>query len=178
MEALSRSKFKDSLVAVGDSHIDMFTYFCNATCRVVGASAMGLSNEHSLTQARRAFSSFLKTMNEFTPLICVGEVDCNSIAWKSTLSCYDAIQISINNLFTFLKEFNKSFIISSVILPPVNSYIGMHFRTDVAASKEARTALVKHYNKIVKERARLENHYFLDITTPTTGPDGFVAPNT
>ena len=171
-----RSKISDNLIAIGDSHLDMFTFFCNATCRVVGASAYGLTSKSSATHARQAFLSFVSAFPYHTPLICVGEVDCNSIAWNKSngKEPEDIIKISIDNLFKFLKDTGKRFIIPSVVLPPVESYKDLSVRNHVDATKEQRTSLVKIFNTLLESYSESLGHYYLDITTQTTGPDGFV----
>jgi hypothetical protein len=176
MGNILRSEISDRLIGMGDSHLDNFTFFCAATCRVSGATAYGLTNFQSETRAREAFLGFLFAYHDYIPLLCVGEVDCNSLPWKHGRT--DApelfIQQSIDHLFSFLSETKKKFILSSVTLPPVESYHGTKIRPWVKANKQARTELVKLYNSKLKNESAREGHFFLDITTPTTGPDGLV----
>jgi hypothetical protein len=161
---------------MGDSHLDNFEFFCAATCRVPGATAYGLTNNQSETRAREAFLNFLFAFPGYIPLLSVGEVDCNSLPWKhgNTDPPESFISQSIDHLFSFLSETRRRFILSSVTLPPVESYQGSKIRPWVKANKEARTALVKSYNKMLKAESTKEGHIFLDITTPTTGTDGLV----
>lgn len=176
MGLIQRSTISNRLIGMGDSHLDNFTFFCAATCRVPGATAYGLTNNQSETRAREAFLNFLFAFPGYIPLLCVGEVDCNSLPWKhnNTDPPESFISQSIEHLFSFLAETGRKFILPSVTLPPVESYQGTKIRPWVKANKEARTALVKLYNKRLKVIAAKEGHIFLDITTPTTGIDGLV----
>jgi len=47
MGKLARPKISETLIGVGDSHLDNFTFFCAATCRIPGATAYGLANPES-----------------------------------------------------------------------------------------------------------------------------------
>lgn len=170
---INRPLISNKLIALGDSHVDMFTYFCFASCRIVGATAYGLVNGLSITNSRQAFLSFINSFPESIPLICVGEVDCNSVVWKQK-NYEEFIDLSVENLISFIEETKRKFIISSVILPPVDSYIGMHIRPLVKATKQQRTEIVKLFNNLLNQKSTKLGHYFLDITTPTTASDGFV----
>jgi hypothetical protein len=161
---------------MGDSHLDNFEFFCAATCRIPGATAYGLTNNHSETRSKEAFLGFLFAYHDYIPLLCVGEVDCNSLPWKHGRIDPPELFIdqSIDHLFSFLYDTKKRFILPSVILPPVESYSGTKIRPWVKANKEERTALVKLYNKKLQKESATMGHLFLDITTPTTGQDGLV----
>ena len=176
MGKLARSKISETLIGVGDSHLDNFTFFCAATCRIPGATAYGLANPDSDTNARVAFTNFIDSFPSYIPLLCIGEVDCNSLPWRSNK--YDKPEMfilsSIENLFQFLDDFNKRFILPSVTLPPVESYQELPIRNHVTANKKKRTELVKFYNGLLKEGCSRRGHYFLDITTPTMNVEGFI----
>jgi hypothetical protein len=172
---LRQSLITNKLVVVGDSHVDMFTYFCIASCRIAGASAYGLGNPDSLTKSAEAMSGFLAAYDKYIPLICVGEVDCNSIAWSKP-DPMKFVDDAVRNLARFISLRNRKFIVSSVILPPVDSYIGSRARPRVTSTKKQRTSLVKLFNINLKDMCDTLGHFFLDITTSTTGPDGFVDP--
>lgn len=168
-----------SIASVGDSHVDMFSPFSRAMCKVPGATLWGLSKESSETKAMRAFLAFLKAIPEFNPLICVGEVDCNSLYWhkNESLSIGKYLDICMKRLKWFLSNIEKKFIISSIVLPPVDTYKHSRGRPHVKASKEERTDLVKVFNNSLKNLAELDDHYYLDISTPTLGKDGLVHPH-
>lgn len=176
MGKLLRPKISKKLIGLGDSHLDNFTFFCAATCRVPGATAYGLTNPNSDTRAREAFLGFLSSFPNYIPLLCIGEVDCNSLPWRveSSISPEDVIHCSIDRLFRFLKETKIHFILPSVTLPPVDLYSDINSRLHVSAGKQERTILVNLYNNLLKENISKTNHTYLDLTTPTTGPDGLV----
>ena len=171
-----RSKLSERLIGMGDSHLDNFTFFCSATCRIPGATAYGLLNDDSETRAREAFKGFIKSYPDSIPLLCLGEVDCNSLPWKFNSSKRPEffIQQSVERLFEFLDEFTTSFILPSVILPPIDRYRGLGFRPWVTSGMKERTVLVQIYNALLSTLAAERGHHFLDITSKTTGPDGLI----
>lgn len=172
-----RSTISNRLIGMGDSHLDNFTYFCAASCRIPGATSYGLTNPQSDTKAREAFLGFLSAFpKSYIPLLCVGEVDCNSLPWRieSEDKPYLCIHKSLAHLFQFIKEVDRKFILPSVTLPPVEDYRKIEARLHVSSSKQERTDLVKLYNRVLKTTAEKNGHSFIDITTPTTGKDGLV----
>lgn len=176
MANLKRSKLSERLIGMGDSHLDNFTFFCAATCRIPGATAYGLLNDDSETRAREAFKGFINAYPDSIPLLCLGEVDCNSLPWKfgSTERPELFIQRSVDRLFEFLDEFTMPFILPSVTLPPIDRYKGLGFRHWVTAGMKERTILVQLYNAMLSTFAKERGHHFLDITSKTTGSDGLV----
>jgi hypothetical protein len=176
MGKLTRSIISENLIGMGDSHLDNFTFFCAATCRVPGATAYGLLNNNSETMAREAFKGFLDAFPKHIPLLCLGEVDCNSLPWKfgRTESPESFIYQSIEHLFTFLDEFNRQFILPSVTLPPIDAYKGLGIRHWVTSNMKDRTILVKLYNALLATKASEYGHRYLDITSQTVGPDGLI----
>jgi len=176
MGKLTRSIISEILIGMGDSHLDNFEFFCAATCRIPGATAYGLVNENSDTRAREAFKGFLSAFPKYLPLLCVGEVDCNSLPWRhgQTKSPELFIYDSIENLFSFLDEFNRSFILPSVTLPTVHSFKELTIRNYVTSDKKERTLLVGLYNALLETKAKEYGHKYLDITSQTIGPDGMI----
>lgn len=167
---LPRSILSDRLIAIGDSHLDMITFFTRAICRVPGATAYGLVKDDTKTNSRVAFLSFLSAFPSDIPLICVGGVDCTFLIWKKDIEPKAVVRMSIDHLFTFLKETKRKFIITSVILPP-NDDKRFAWNT---ATREQRTDIVKLFNTYLAQLSKSEGHYYLDIATPTMGPDGLV----
>jgi hypothetical protein len=148
----------------------MITFFTRAICRVPGATAYGLVKDDTKTNSRVAFLSFLSAFPSDIPLICVGGVDCTFLIWKKDIEPKAVVRMSIDHLFTFLKETKRKFIITSVILPP-NDDKRFAWNT---ATREQRTDIVKLFNTYLAQLSKSEGHYYLDIATPTMGPDGLV----
>ncbi len=174
-----RSILSKKLIGMGDSHLDNFSFFCAATCRIPGATAYGLMNDNSETRAREAFKGFLSAYPNYIPLLCLGEVDCNSLPWRKSSKCppIDSIYASIDNLSSFLFEIDRKFILSSVTLPPVDCYKCVGIRLHVTSDQQERTKLVHLYNELLKEVAIEQGHHYLDITTKTSLSNGLVDPS-
>jgi hypothetical protein len=151
----------------------MITFFTKAICRIPGATAYGLTKEDTLTNSRLAFLNFISIFPSDIPLICVGGVDCTFLIWKREIEPKAAVRISVDHLFSFLKDTGRKFIITSVILPPNDTLSDRRFSWN-KATREQRTDIVKLFNIYLSQLSISEGHYFLDIATPTMGPDGFV----
>ena len=80
-----------SVAFVGDSHVAYFRHAAEggllgkrqfAFCEVGGATAVGMRNPNSLTNALTTFSEFLKGVEKTcTVVIQLGEVDCGFVIW-------------------------------------------------------------------------------------------------
>lgn len=162
-------------LSLGDSHTIMFRNRCAAMCIVPGATAYGLKNGSSITNGRNIFSSILQ-VTDYVPIICLGEVDCNSLLWRLEANIQDFIDQSTSSLVEFLSSHNKPFIVSSVILPPVDNYQETQVRTFVHANKVERTAVVKQFNNLLKQKSTSKGHLFLDLTPDIEGEDGLLNP--
>ena len=162
----------NNLIAIGDSHVDMYSPFCRAICKVPGATAYGLGNDSSSTRARRAFLGFLSNLKDFIPIVCLGEVDCNSLFWHKKISDNRFLNKSVRALMKFLSETDMKFIISSVIPPAVDNYQVTQVRSHVTSSKAERTEIVQKFNNLLNLRSITYGHLYLDITTDLLNSEG------
>ena len=103
------------ILCCGDSHTRVFNY-CNSrqnefvfdVCVVSGATAQGAVNPNSKTDALNIFEKKINSTRADKILIMLGEVDCGFVIWvrskRYNISIDDQINISVNNLFTFLRR--------------------------------------------------------------------------
>ena len=164
----------NNFIAIGDSHVDMYAPFCRALCKVPGATAYGLGNDSSSTRARRAFLGFLSNLKEFIPIVCLGEVDCNSLFWHKEISDNRFLNKSVRSLMRFLSETSMKFIISSVIPPAVDNYQVTRVRSHVTSSKAERTQIVQKFNNLLKIRSAIYGHTYMDITSSLLSSNGLL----
>ena len=172
-----RSVLSPRLIACGDSTLDVLVDHCKATCRLPGATAYGLLNNNSITHAREAFSSFFASFPSDIPLIYLGAVDCSRLIWrKKEVEPKELIKNCVQNLFSFLSELNRKFIVVSVTYSPVDAVKDYPKHSWEVVSQQEMTDHIKLFNTYLKEGTETFGHYYLDITTPTTGPDGLIDP--
>lgn len=170
----------------GDSHLTMFTPIQQTPDilpltewhihHVAGATAMGLVNPNSKTQALPRFRDILAT----TPkqgylLFLLGEVDCGFVIWyraaKYQLSVDTQLQQSLHNYTSFVMELREqgycNIIICSATLPTILD--GCDWgdvataRRDVTVSLKDRTALTVIYNRHLENFCRKNNFFYLDM---------------
>jgi hypothetical protein len=106
------------LHCIGDSHVAVFrkvekNHFWWHTrfkfCIVPGATATGLPNPNSTTQAYRIFREYLKSISvKDSILFCLGEVDCGFVIWwraqKYNESVGSQTELAIQRYVNFIKE--------------------------------------------------------------------------
>ena len=91
------------------------------------------------------------------------------------------VRQATNNYINFLRIFSDKPIVSSVTLPPIQSYRQPPYslrpnrpRYFVKANKRTRTYVVKLFNERMKKLCAESNYYFLDLTPDTIGSDGLL----
>ena len=180
---------------LGDSHIEMFgavnrkKLLANTqitTFLVGGATALGLPNPRSHTQALTKFKQRLKRISkDHFVLFHLGEVDCGfTIWWRADHHGDDVdnqMMRSFTNYTNFIKDtYNdgyKNIIVSSCPLPTIpDSYTGgkvAKMREHVRATQLQRTQLTQRFNRLLQQHCKEQGYLFLDyeadILDTTTG---------
>jgi hypothetical protein len=128
-----------NIIVCGDSHSNVFNYsnefqdiynFKNVQVR--GATAFGIINPHSSTDALKIFSDEIHDnyKNSDKLMIMLGEVDCGFLIWirssKHDMTIEYQLERCIENLFIFAKNQakyfeNKDIIIVGAILPTIKN---------------------------------------------------------
>lgn len=172
----------------GDSHTEVFKYanskqdlFKFDVCTVQGASAQGVVNPNSKTDALKIFSNVLfkvdiKKYKKF--MIMLGEVDCGFVIWvrskKYNISVDSQINTCVVNLFDFLKnivelQFDKNdIIVIGSIIPTIKDNTDKRFlngaRKEVEANLKERTEKTLEYNYKLKNECNKNGYKYIDIT--------------
>lgn len=182
------------ILVLGDSHSLVFNR-CNKMQKMVqftvvsvnGATAQGVVNPNSKTDALNHFRKTLKGINpaEFDYVVInLGEVDCGFVMWfranKHNISIDDQLTISTTNLFNFIKDelrplFDASkIILNGSVFPVIVNNNDRKFlrgaRKEVTASIEERTRLTIRYNDILKTDAARHGYNYMDITNYVVDP--------
>lgn len=178
------------LLALGDSHLEALKLAAELNllevrsthfCIIPGATAVGLRNPNSATNAIEEFRNALNNAPDATHiLIHLGEVDCGFVTWWRAQKYGDSIETQTRQSLAAYKAFLKEIgprgtveiCITGASLPTIRD--GVDFgevankRAEVRASLLERTALTKRYNEELKKIAQeLQCDYF-DISNAVT----------
>jgi hypothetical protein len=184
---MSRLRGKKILYCFGDSHAKMFRFldqndYLSQTlirCHIVGgATAMGMVNPNSKTNALNIFRERIKHISPYDYLlIMLGEVDCGFVIWyraaKYKVSVETQLAQSLSNYRVFINELiadrQTRLIICSAPIPTIFDDAPRgeiaHARREVTATLEARTNLTLQYNGALKRICQEQDLHFLDFST-------------
>lgn len=176
------------IIGLGDSHLQYFSFAAaNGLlspyefhgCRVPGATASGLMNEKSATDARSSFINFLKGRDKKSIILLhLGEVDCGILVWlrsqKNGTSVEREVPRSIETYMSFVDELLvdgwKKIIITSATLPTINDndhsgdVISIR-RQAVSATQKDRTDVTHFFNAELAREATRRGLSFVDAKT-------------
>jgi hypothetical protein len=148
---------------LGDSHIEVFwriklphTHF--RVVSVGGATALGIANPLSQTNALRIFRALLKTLSPGAEVVVMlGEVDCACLLFLFAQNGHDIDQLfdrSLNNLCGFVKEVQAhGHRVIAIAVPPqiIEDYSDWNnpgsLRLQVRATWEERMKITRLYNE-------------------------------
>lgn len=192
-KVFSRLRNTKSVICLGDSHIKVFTEiirkrlisgFYFDVLYVPGATAQGIVNPRSQTNALQAFQDRLQRAQSWQTLIVqLGEVDCGFVIWyraeKHISSVEQQFQISLDNYFQFLQNVKsqgfQTIIVLSVPLPTIKDQQNWgkvaSERSAVKASQRDRTVLTLRYNAELAERCHANGYHFVDVTSEQLNPE-------
>lgn len=178
-------KLSKKIVCIGDSHTGVF-HFINynswfsgyffKTLAVHGATASGIENPNSKTQAKTKFDTFLDSNTNTNSLVLfqLGEIDCGFVIWYRSYKYGETIDEQLNQTLDNYQSYILSakskanqIIVMSAILPTIQD--GQDYgevanlRKEVKASLKERTDLTLRFNKLMKKFCYEFNILFLDI---------------
>jgi len=163
----------NKMYVLGDSHSEVFDYL-NRSLRywkfrfdvtsVGGATALGLTNPNSKTQALELFRQKIDSIEDLASpiLFLLGEVDTGFLIWyqakKRGLDVQEMSERSIRNYMSFIKIVRnlgfKNILVLSAPLPAIrdNEVLGIvaNQRREVTATQSERTLLTLNYNRAVE----------------------------
>src|SRR3972149_2878198 len=168
------------LVCLGDSHVDVYKYiqehnllpnFSIEVKNVGGATAMGMVNPNSRTNALKIFTEYLKDKNKNSViLVQLGEVDCGFVIWYRAKKYHLSVKSQLNNYFSFVKDIKPKFkhiVITGAALPTIKDGQDWgevaNLRREVKVPIIKRTKLTLDYNSALKKFAVNNSFIYLDI---------------
>jgi hypothetical protein len=182
------------VLVVGDSHAAIFghklirlrlwRYHFNVVS-VGGATASGLENPNSKTQAFQKFDQALATTRAEKVIVMLGEVDTGFVIWyradKYDTSVQDAFEKTLHTYRQFLKGIQArglSPICVSTPLPTIqddNDWGEIaNERKAISASQLQRTGLTLAFNREMEAFCRAENIAYINLDGSSLGADGLV----
>lgn len=186
-------KKKKRLLFIGDSHTEVFSYIdkiynekqikINVSI-VSGATAQGIKNPYSKTNALNTFKKVVLRRNYDFIFIQLGEVDCGFLIWyraqKYKESIEEQMRLSLTNYFDFvkwiLKETTATVVLTGAILPTIKDHQDWgeiaHLRSSITANQKKRTELTLKYNEALKEFAfnNKKAIKYIDISSEIINP--------
>lgn len=175
--------FTKTYYIFGDSHTEVFKHISEKkrlklkrfdVTFVGGATAQGMRNPNSKTNALQEFEDKIYTLKKSSKLIFqLGEVDTGFVIWyrakKYNEPVEEQLMLSINSYVDFLKKIKKDgynhIMVVSAPLPTIqdNQDWGevANLRKEVTATLRERTDLTLQYNKLLEEECKKHNVYFL-----------------
>lgn len=186
-ELYSKLRGRKHLLVIGDSHVNVFKaiiknrkasdFFWIDYLSVGGATAQGILNPGSKTDARRIFTDRISKSKTFQYILVeLGEVDCGFVIWyyaeKYGTSVEEQLDRSVNNYLTFLKEIQacgiRNLHVLSAPLPTIRD--GQDWgeiakkRAEVTAKQTERTKLTVRFNEAMSMYCRDNGIGYLDQT--------------
>ncbi len=184
---------KEEILVLGDSHVDVFNSwwfvlkFPKKYFRVVsvgGATASGLENPNSKTQAYKIFREALAERNYSRVIISLGEVDTGFIIWyrakKYNVDVLEMLIQSVDKYTNFLSEAKgyEELIVISTALPSIkddNSWGEVaNLRREVQTTQKQRTEMTLLFNSKVRKYCEDNGILFIDLDKECLGDNGLL----
>jgi len=160
----------ESILVLGDSHAGVFGYWRfryyfwrkkMIMCHVQGATASGLQNPSSKTQAAEIFQQALKEESYDRVFLQLGEVDTGFVIWYRS----NKYNVPVEEMFKQAVEQYEKLILAAKERTPVVVFSTplptisddniwgevANLRKDVKASQLERTTLTLKFNKAIEE---------------------------
>jgi len=174
LKKIVKKIFKKKYFVFGDSHTEVFQYinkkdllrFIEFEVTLVGgATAQGMRNPNSKTNALEIFSNKIYSLSKKSTLFfLLGEVDTGFVIWYRALKYQESVEVqlleSINHYIKFLEQIirdgYKKIIVISAPLPTILDDQDWgevaNLRKTVKATLRERTDLTLEYNKILRQK--------------------------
>jgi hypothetical protein len=186
-------KFKEEVIVIGDSHARVFENKLFSTIShdiffnvhaVGGATASGLENPNSKTQAYNLFAKALKGKANNKVIIMLGEVDTGFVIWYRANKYDESVNIMMNNTLekyqNFIDKINKTFnvIVISTPLPTIQDNCNWgevaNARKEIKASQYDRTQLTLMFNIEMEKYCKQNNIVYVNLDHDCIGSKGIV----
>jgi hypothetical protein len=184
---------KTEVLVLGDSHANIFLdprlrrRLPNISFSVVavgGATASGLDNPNSLTQAHRIFSRAISSNKAALALVLLGEVDTGFVIWyrasKHGADVARVFEQTLGIYERFLMKVSERCKLAVISAPLPTIEDGNDWgkvaneRREITATQRERTDLTLAFNRKVQEICEQHGFGFVDLDAECLGENGLV----
>ena len=181
------------ILVLGDSHTSIFSHpsfaklfpeFYFNVITVVGATASGLENPNTKTQAYPIFKEALEQSVAEKVIVMLGEVDTGFVIWYRTQKYQESVTAmtdrAINSYSKFLLEVASHFnmVCISTPLPTIqddNDWGDVaNARREVTATQLERTTLTLEFNQKMQEFCKQHNISYIMLDDVCVGEGGVI----
>lgn len=174
------------LLALGDSHLEalqlaselrLLSSDTDEFCIVPGATAVGLRNPNSLTDALNIFRDALaKQAKDTHVLLHLGEVDCGFVIWWRAMKYGETVNRQFKESLLAYMDFVlyvrglgfEKICITGASLPTIRDGIDFgevaNKRAEISVDLGSRTGLTLEYNAALKTFASRSSFHYFDIS--------------
>jgi len=184
---------KTEVLVLGDSHTEVFKFrkfrkyfpqFFFSVTTVGGATASGLENPNSKTQAYQIFRAAIRASDASVAIIQLGEVDTGFVIWyrarKYHADVSEMTQRAVDTLTRFISEvaITHAPVVISAPLPTIGDEVEWgevaKARSKVKATQRERTALTLEFNREIAAFCADNNYCHISLDDECMGDDGLV----
>ncbi len=189
---LNQNISTEKILVLGDSHVSVFhsyyfilnfpfKYF--KVVSVGGATASGLENPRSKTQAFKIFNEALEKKDYDKIIIMLGEVDTGFVIWyrakKYNTDVEEMFNKTVETYTKFIKkssEYADTIVISTPLPTISDNAVGevAHARREVKASQKERTELTLKFNSTIENFCKKNSIKYINLDNQSLGEDGLV----
>jgi len=181
------------ILILGDSHTPVFNHpsfkksfpeLIFKVVTVIGATASGLENPNTKTQAYPIFKKALKHSSAEKVIIMLGEVDTGFVIWYRAKKYQESVSAMADRAFAsyskFLLEVAARFKVVCISTPLPTIRDGSDWgdvanaRKEVTATQLERTALTLLFNRQMQAFCKQHNICYIMLDSVSLGEDGVV----
>ncbi|BDY13545.1 SGNH/GDSL hydrolase family protein [Hydrogenimonas cancrithermarum] len=183
---------RETILVLGDSHVTVFhnfrfmlhfpfKYF--QVVSVGGATASGLENPRSKTQAYNIFNDTVAKKDFDKIIIMLGEVDTGFVIWyrasKYNTTVEEMFHQAVDKYTAFISRLaaRSKLIVISTPLPTIDEKSKgevAHARKEVKASQLDRTKLTLKFNKAIENYCKEHHIDMINLDNQSLGKNGLV----
>ncbi len=183
------------ILVLGDSHTPIFHHpsfqanfpaHCFNVVTVIGATASGLENPNTKTQAYPIFKDALAQSSAFRVIVMLGEVDTGFVIWYRAQKYQESVSAmaerAIASYSRFLLEVAERFDVVCISTPLPTIQDGndwgevANLRREVTATQAERTALTLDFNRQMQAFCAAHHLPYIMLDDVSLGSDGLVKP--
>ncbi len=186
---------QQEILVLGDSHASVFLHesfkkhFPHYDIKVVsigGATASGMDNPNSQTQAYPLFVQALRTSRAKKVIVLLGEIDTGFVIWYRAIKYQASVESMLQRTVTvysrFLSELARAVPVLCISAPLPTIQDGKEWgevanaRKEVRTSQRERTELTLRFNRQMQQHCQQQGIEYLMLDEECLGEDGCISP--